>query len=81
MNTPLPFFSRDKFDALCVEYGYEPPSELSENEEVYLKCMHKVDKTLRKAIQFALVQTDDKDQNTLEPECLEQVKSSVKILK
>ena len=77
----LPFLSRDTFDLLCVEYGYQPPGEHTENEEVYAKCMHKIDKTLRKAIRYALIQTDDKDQNELVPECIERVKKSVKILK
>jgi len=81
MEERFPFLSKEKFNALCTKYGYQPPNEFSENDEVYVKCMHKIDKTLRKAIRYALIQTDDRNQDELTPECIERLKKSVKILK
>ena len=74
-------FSREDFDKLCMEYGYQPPSDLSENQEVYEKCMKKVEKTLRKALEHALIIQDNRGETVLNEDCIDKMKHSVKILK
>jgi uncharacterized protein with ATP-grasp and redox domains len=75
------FVSKDEFNKLCQEYGYQEPNEHGEHDEVYEKCMRKLEKVARKAIEHALVITDNVGENVLEGEVLERVKKSVKLLK